>query len=43
MRLINRFWVCNDPSDCLATFLGFLVVLIEWIALLCWMMCDKVS
>jgi hypothetical protein len=43
MNLMNRIWTCNGPSDCLTTLLGFLVVIVAWLALLCWMFCDKVS
>ena len=41
MGMMKRNGMCTDTSDCITTGLAFLVVLIEWVALLCWMMCDK--
>ena len=43
MSTMQRNGVCKNLGDCLITSIAFIAVLVAWIALVCWMLCDKVT
>jgi hypothetical protein len=41
MGIMQRNGICEDTGDCLITSMAFIAVVIAWIMLVCWMVCDK--